>query len=155
MKTNFLVGALGCVLALSGCGAPDNSAPNSAENAIAENAIAENAIAKSATVGTASEATSPNEKIYAGVRGQIVAVVKPAQAKEPSAVEIDHEKIPDFMEAMRMTIPLRNDADAEKIKAGDKIRFDLKLGKGLIIDNIEILPASTKLNLAAKTGANS
>ncbi len=143
MRTHhFIVGALGCVLALVGCGAPD-AANNVTDNAASQASETSVALAEN----TASEPVQ-GEKTYTDVRGQIVKVLSPAQADEPFAVEIDHEEIPDFMKAMRMSIPLQNADDAKMLKAGDKIRCDLLLGKGLTIDNIEMLPADTKLNLA-------
>ena len=128
-----------CVTVLNGCGTPDNSTPHAAENVVHP---------------TQEMPATQGGKTYAGVRGQIVKVSAPAQAGEPFALEIDHESIPNFMAAMRMTIPLQNAADAKTLKAGDKIRFDLVLSRNLTITNVQPLPAATKLNLAAaKTGA--
>lgn len=89
-------------------------------------------------------------KTYRNVRGQIGAVLKPQKVGSKTAVTLDHENIPNFMRAMRMTMPLQNPADAKKLKQGTKIRFDMVLKDGnFFMANIKILPPKTKLNLAA------
>lgn len=97
--------------------------------------------------GKLSQTTKP--KTYRNVRGQIVAVLKPKKAGEKTAITLDHEKIPNFMRAMRMTIPLQNPADSKKLKKGVKISFDLVLKRGnFLVANIRLLSPKTKLNLA-------
>ena len=80
------------------------------------------------------------------VRGQVVEVT-PASAGGTASAMIKHEDIPGFMKAMQMRMPLKNAADATKIKPGDKIAFDMKKGN-TEVSNIEMLPASTELKLA-------
>jgi len=97
--------------------------------------------------GEAAKPAKP--KTYRNVRGQVVAIVGPKTSEEKLAVTLDHEEIPGFMRAMRMTIPLQKPADAKRLKAGTKIRFDLALKDGnFLVANVKILPAKTKLKLA-------
>lgn len=146
---HFLASTFCCALALTGCGSSDSTTENSTVEApVTEISNAVENAAEPALETTAMPAASAG-KTYSNVRGQIVRVVPRANGGEPMAVEIDHETVPDFMQAMRMTIPLHSADDAKMLKTGDKIRFDLMLGKGLEIVNIEMLPAATKLNLAA------
>ena len=157
MKLQHLIASLFCcACALTGCGGSDASVENSSASASTtetSNAV-ENVAAP--TLETSAVPAASGGKTYPNVRGQIVRVVPRARGDEPMAVEIDHEAVPDFMQAMRMTIPLHSADDAKMLKAGDKIRFDLTLGKGLEISNIEMLPVATKLNLAnAKMDAKS
>ena len=88
-------------------------------------------------------------KIYRNVRGQVVEVVKPRRRGDKTALTIDHENSPNFMRAMRMTIPLKNSRDAFTLKPGAKIQFDLVMQDGnLLVTNIRNLSRSTKLKLA-------
>lgn len=97
--------------------------------------------------GNHHQAAKP--KTYRNVRAQIVGVVKPKRAGDKTAVTLDHEAIPNFMKAMRMTLPLKNAADARRVKPGAKIQFDMLLQDGnFLIANIRPLPPRTKLKLA-------
>lgn len=90
-------------------------------------------------------------KTYRDIGGRIVSINEPAKniAGAKTTVTLDHEEIPDFMRAMRMTIPLQNPADAKKLKKDDKIRCDFVMENGsLMLTNIRVLPADTKLKLA-------
>jgi Cu/Ag efflux protein CusF len=90
-------------------------------------------------------------KTFKNLRGQVIALMPPQKSGDPFAVTINHEKIPNFMGAMSMTIPLRNAADGRKLKKGTKISFDLVLGTGnFAAANIRVLPSSTKLKLAQR-----
>ena len=93
-------------------------------------------------MGAASTAKSDSYH----VRGQVAAVT-PASGSDAASVMIQHEDIPGFMKAMQMRMPLKNAADAAKIKAGDKIAFDMKKGN-TEVSNITQLPPSTPLKLA-------
>lgn len=98
----------------------------------------------------ASDKTAAPKK-YRDVGGQIVTINAPAKnvAGAKTTLTLDHENIPDFMRAMRMTVPLQNAADAAKLKVGDKIRCDFVLENGsLVLANIRVLPRDTKLKLA-------
>ena len=59
---------------------------------------------------------------------------------------VKHEDIPKFMPAMEMRMPFANDADAKKVKSGDKIAFDLRRSN-LEVSNFQVLPPSTPLKL--------
>ncbi len=88
-------------------------------------------------------------RIYRNVRGQVVEVVKPRRHSDKTAVTLDHENIPNFMPAMRMTLPLKDYRDAFPLKPGAKIQFDMVMQDGnLLITNIRSLSKSTKLKLA-------
>lgn len=78
------------------------------------------------------------------VRGQ-VAVVEPGGQR----LVIDHEAVPGYMEAMRMTLPVLDPTQAAGLAPDDKIRFQLFVqdGRGAI-GSIEKLPAETSLTLA-------
>ena len=103
-------------------------------------ATAPSATAPSATASSAT-ASSASGQTYR-VRGQV------AEAPNGAGfLVVKHETIPGFMPAMTMRLPLQNTADAQKVKANDKIAFDMKKGD-LKISNIEKLPASTPLKLA-------
>lgn len=90
-------------------------------------------------------------KTYHDVQGQITSINQPAKnvAGAKITVTLDHEDIPNFMRAMRMTVPLQDPADAAKLKVGHKISCDFVLEKGsFVLAHIRVLPADTKLKLA-------
>lgn len=57
------------------------------------------------------------------VKGAVVAV-DPAS----KTLELDHEEIPGYMKAMRMTYPIADAKLLEGLKAGDSVRGKLKVG---------------------------
>jgi Cu/Ag efflux protein CusF len=119
----------------------ENAAPNAAEHAAHD---------ESAPNETAHDKTS-SPKTYADVGGQIVSVNAPAKnvVGAKTTVTLDHEDIPNFMRAMRMTIPLQNPDDAKRLKKGHKIRCDFVMENGsLALSHIRVLPPDTKLKLA-------
>lgn len=62
---------------------------------------------------------------------------------------LDHEAIPGFMEAMRMSLPLRDPAEAEGLAVGDVVRCEIFVANGRAsIGAIDPLPADTPLELA-------
>ncbi len=79
------------------------------------------------------------------VRGQVTGTEKSIGDGRMTLI-VKHEDIPKFMPAMEMRMPFANDADAKKIKAGDKIVFDLKRSN-LEVSNFQVLPPSTQLKL--------
>lgn len=89
--------------------------------------------------------------VYHG-RGQVVKV-NPAGTESIAGVSLtlDHEDIPDYMSAMRMTFPVADPAQVSQLKAGDKISFDLVQQHGGVyaIQHVELLPADTALKLAS------
>ena len=88
-------------------------------------------------------------RAFRNIRGQVVTVSPATKANPQAAVSIAHEAIPNFMEAMTMTMPLKTASDAKRLKKGGKIRFDLVLRGGTYtVENIKSLPANTKLKIA-------
>ena len=152
-------------LALAGCGSKTGAteapqAPQTVGDPITMTTPPPEIAANSAVPATPTPApamssdTTSNGKMNATalniasyrVRGQVVEVT-PASAGGTASAMIKHEDIPGFMKAMQMRMPLKNAADATKIKPGDKIAFDMKKGN-TEVSNIEMLPASTELKLA-------
>ena len=135
---------------LTACSSPQSDAP---DGNIAPPPV-ENA-APVATEKTSHDETTHDKtsapKTYRDVGGQIVMINAPAEnvAGAKTTVTLDHEEIPDFMRAMRMTVPLQNTGDAAKLKVGHKIRCDFMIENGsLVLANIRVLPPDTKLKLA-------
>jgi hypothetical protein len=61
---------------------------------------------------------------------------------------VHHEAIPGEMEAMEMTLPVADPAQARGLAPGDAIRFELVVGeRGAHADRIERLPPETALDL--------
>lgn len=82
------------------------------------------------------------------VRGEIVRV-----ADGGRSLVIDHEDIPGYMDAMRMTLPVQDAAQSRELEAGDLIRFELFVsGSRALIGSVEQLPAGTPLELATGGG---
>jgi len=78
------------------------------------------------------------------VRAQVVRV-----ADGGRSLVVDHEEIPGWMGAMRMTLPVRDAAQARVLKPGNRIRFELFVsGSDAVIGSIEPLPPGTLLELA-------
>ena len=77
------------------------------------------------------------------VRGQVVRVSDGGRS-----LVVDHEEVPGFMEAMRMTFPVQDPSRVSGLAAGDKIRFDLVVSRGRAsIAAVETLPTETELDL--------
>ncbi len=77
------------------------------------------------------------------VRGEVAEVFDGGRS-----LSVHHETIPDFMEAMTMTFPVAEAAQARGLQPGDKIRFDLTVSGGSVaISAIEKLPPGTALEL--------
>ncbi len=79
------------------------------------------------------------------VRG-LVSGVEKSGADGRMTLIVKHEDIPDFMPSMEMRMPFALNADAEKVKAGDKIAFDLN-ADNIEVTNVEKLPPTTTLKL--------
>lgn len=64
------------------------------------------------------------------------------------ALRIDHEAIPDVMEAMRMSFRLQSPEEARDLQPGDRISFMYVVKEeGSYIRDIERLPPDTELDL--------
>ena len=80
------------------------------------------------------------------VRGEVAEVFDGGRS-----LSVHHETIPDFMEAMTMTFPVAEAAQARGLQPGDKIRFDLTVAEGSVaIRAIEKLRPGTALELGPK-----
>ena len=79
------------------------------------------------------------------VRGQVKGVEKSAPDGRMTLI-VSHEDIPGFMPAMEMRLPFKNNADAGKVKVGDKIAFDMNRSN-LDVSKVEKLPPATQLKL--------
>ena len=70
-------------------------------------------------------------------------------AYDGEAATVDHEAIPGYMDAMRMTLRLGESEDISGLREGDKIAFDLveddAVGPRMV--NVERLPEDTMLEL--------
>ncbi|GAB4397050.1 MAG: hypothetical protein OHK0053_12620 [Microscillaceae bacterium] len=108
--------------------------------------------ADSTATDTATEASNeeapeeaPQEEVFS-VKGQVVSL--PEAGKKD--LTVDHEEIPDFMKAMRMSLTLADSTEAKDLAVGDKISFEMVKGEsGFLMRKIEKLPADTELELAA------
>ena len=84
------------------------------------------------------------QAVQHSVRGQVARI-----ADGGRSLAIDHEKIPGYMDAMQMTLPVQDAAQSKGLEPGDKIRFELFVSGGsVVIGAIEKLPADTALELA-------
>jgi protein SCO1/2 len=89
-----------------------------------------------------------DETVQHSVRGEVARV-----ADGGRSLVIDHEAIPGYMDAMRMTLPVQDAAQSQGLEAGDRIRFELFVsGRGARIGRVEKLPADTALDLAMGGG---
>lgn len=89
-----------------------------------------------------------DETIQHSVRGEIVRV-----ADGGRSLVIDHEDIPGYMDAMRMTLAVQDAAQSKGLEAGDRIRFELFVsGSSALIGRVEKLPPGTALDLATGGG---
>ena len=78
------------------------------------------------------------------VRGQVAQVLD-----DGARIVVDHETIPGYMDAMRMTLAVADPSQGRALESGDKIRFELVLAPdGTVVEKIEALAPETKLELA-------
>jgi Cu/Ag efflux protein CusF len=135
---------LAVIMAVALAGSALTACSNTQQSASTENAAP-------AATNAASHDKIPSPKTYRDVGGQIVSINQPAKnvAGAKTTVTLDHEAIPSFMRAMRMTVPLQNSEDAKQLKKGHKIRCDLVMENGSpVLAHIRVLPPDTKLKLA-------
>ncbi len=152
MKITSLFLALFAV-ALTGCGsktAETPSAPETVENTVAPaDSVAATPAMKPMTKMAPTVQLTPNnanpDTTKYRVRGQVVGTEK-SIGDGRMTLNVKHENIVGFMPAMEMRMPFANAADAQKVKAGDKIAFDLKRNN-LEVSNFQVLPPSTPLKL--------
>lgn len=91
------------------------------------------------------DALPPPLEVYEGGRAEVI-----ERADSGRALLIEHEPFDSLMtRPMVMELRLADPREADSLRAGDKIRFDLVLGEHYRLRNVERLPASTRLKLAA------
>ncbi len=86
----------------------------------------------------------PDTKNYR-VRGLVKGVEK-SVADGRMTLNVSHETIPNFMNAMEIRVPFAKNDDAKNVKAGDKIAFNINRSN-LEVSNIKKLPPATQLKL--------
>ncbi len=96
-----------------------------------------------------------DEQVYADVRAEFMGT-----ATEGREIVVDHERIPDFMPSMMMTLPLADTSAVRGLEAGDKVAFDLIVsGASIRVENLRALPDTVTLDLpdeaASDTAAHS
>ena len=154
MKTNFVLAPL-ALLIFAGCGSKTAAtAPDSANATTATNKVGDPiamttppaGVQKPVPTATLMNARDmkPDTKNYR-VRGQVVGVEKSAPDNSMTLI-VNHETIPGFMPAMQMRVPFAKKDDAKKVKAGDKIAFDMN-HTNLETSNFQVLSPSTPLKL--------
>ena len=152
MKISVTTVAPLALLIFAGCGSKTNAPAPTAPETTTNTTISEQTAATPATNNTPMPKMTPinapgaqrDTKKYR-VRGLVTGVEK-SEADGRMTLIVKHENIPDFMPAMEMRLPFGDNNDATKIKAGDKIVFDLQRSN-LEVSNFETLPASTQLKL--------
>ncbi len=136
------------ILLLAGCASTtDTTTATANAPEVAVNSALPSAPSPVAPTEAATTVTPTNATKYR-VRGQVAEA--PATQGESPTIVIAHEAIPDFMPAMKMQLPLGQDARATSLKAGDKIAFDLGRDN-MEVSNVEKLPPDTNLKLADPT----
>ena len=85
------------------------------------------------------------------VRGRVVGF-----AYNGEAVVVEHEAVPGYMQAMRMTLRPESRILLQDVEAGDVIAFRLVVPEhdASYIDEIEVLPPETELDLPPDVGAD-
>jgi Cu/Ag efflux protein CusF len=85
---------------------------------------------------------APTERIYE-TRG-----IYHGPRFDGEAASVEHEAIPDVMEAMRMDLRLEDPAELDRLTPGDRVRFDLVVrGSEVRARHFERLPDTTRLVL--------
>jgi hypothetical protein len=96
--------------------------------------------------GKPSEGVEPT--VYEDVRAEFRGT-----ASDGRDIVVVHERIPGFMDAMLMTLPLADPSAAEGLARGAKIRFDLvTTPTSIAVRDLETLPDTTTLDLPTPAG---
>ncbi len=99
------------------------------------------ALAGCGSDGKPSEGAEPT--VYEDVRAEFRGT-----ASGGRDIVVVHEAIPGFMDAMLMTFPLADPAEAKELERGAKIRFDLvTTPTSVAVRDLETLPDTTTLAL--------
>jgi Cu/Ag efflux protein CusF len=93
--------------------------------------------------------TAATPEVY-HARGRVVTAAFDGKTGQGASLVVDHEDIPGYMSAMRMTFAVTDPAQAAHLHAGDKIAFDLarQASGDYAIVQVKSLPADTVLRLA-------
>lgn len=162
-KISLALCAAACAVGVAGCGSKTSDTPTTPQ-AVETTAPADFATPIPGTSTKPTPATKPmadakpmpaatmmnakdmklDTKTYR-VRGVVKSVEK-SVADGRMTLNVNHETIPGFMQAMEMRVPFAKNDDANKVKVGDKIAFDMNHST-LDVSNIEKLPPSTQLKL--------
>ena len=154
MKITLTLAPL-ALLAFAGCGSKTAATPPEVANAATVSKGVGDPIAMTTPppavqkpVPTATMMNARNMKVDTKnyrVRGQVAGVEK-SVADGRMTLIVNHETIPGFMPAMQMRVPFARNDDAKKVKAGDKIAFDMNRSN-LETSNFQVLPPSTPLKI--------
>lgn len=102
-----------------------------------------------AACGGGGESDPLPEEVY-GVRG-----VYEGTRFEGTTVTVDHEAVPDLMDAMRMDFRLADTASVAHLRPGQKVRFHIAVtADGARAFGFERLPDATRLQLAGSPEAD-
>ena len=141
------------LLVFAGCGAkteaPAPTAPTTTTDAPTAATPHTNSAASATPMPRMTPINAPGAKRDTKkyrVRG-LVSGVEKSEADGRMTLIVQHENIPDFMPAMEMHIPFAKNEDAAKVKAGEKIVFDMQRSN-LEASNFEKLSDATQLKLA-------
>lgn len=100
-------------------------------------------------IGLAFSVSACGSEDEADVRVYTVRGVFVGAQYNGQAAIINHERIPDYMDAMQMAFRVARTETLAGIEPGAKIRFDLVVtDEDAYVDGIERLPDSTRLDLA-------
>jgi len=90
----------------------------------------------------APDRPAPTERIYE-TRG-----IYHGPRFDGEAASLEHEAIPDLMEAMRMDLHLEDPSELDRLTPGDRVRFDLVVrGEEVRARHFERLPDTIRLAL--------
>lgn len=101
--------------------------------------------------GSSDEGEPRDERVYENVRAEFMGT-----ATGGRDIVVDHERIPNFMPSMMMTLPLSDTSAASGFEKGDKVAFDLVVsGASVRIENLRALPDTVTLDLSDGAASDS
>lgn len=93
--------------------------------------------------GSSDEGEPRDERVYENVRAEFMGT-----ATGGRDIVVDHERIPNFMPSMMMTLPLADTSMVRGIESGDKVAFDLVVsGASVRVERLRALPDTVQLDL--------
>ena len=101
-------------------------------------------LAASLMIGCGSSDEAPRDaQVYENVRAEFMGT-----ATGGRDIVVDHERIPDFMPSMVMTLPLADTSMVRDLEIGDKVAFDLVVsGASVRVERLRALPDTVQLDL--------